>query len=394
MEPHLPAGDRFPLPLYATLTGATGQSALAWVSGCWELSGGRTLLPTTESIASWAARSNAFTEFPYALSALILASCPDVGHIEMPGGKGVSCGGPDGHVECANGNAFVPAGSSLRELTTQERGITAKANVDYKKRKKGVAPAIRAKTAFVFATPRRWPGAVKWSDAKAALSDWKEVKAITADQLAMWVGTVPWKAGLFGTPDLYSLWDVWVDYRAMAGNVDLSAKFVVAGRSQQANEVRRWHADVRSAKRKLKIYGASEQEIGHFIAACVSGVSKPLLRETLWHTTIVMRKDDSAVNLGGINSKHTVIASEGRTIPAANRLAKEYGCGVIICCTSKVPVALPTGRDFDTLALPRPDNKKVIELVVGQGYDAAQAAKVCKDSEFDYAKLCRRILSC
>ena len=67
-------------------------------------------------------------------SRLAWETTPDAVRLGFPAGSGTSAGDWDGSIRAITGNAFVPAGLSVWELSVQKSGIEAKADDDYGKR--------------------------------------------------------------------------------------------------------------------------------------------------------------------------------------------------------------------------------------------------------------------
>jgi hypothetical protein len=80
----------------------------------------------------------------------------------------------------------VPEGVSYWEFgTDQQPG--GKAERDYKARLASIKKAERAKSTFVFVTPRNWPGKAAWEEKKHKAGAWKAVRAFDASDLEQWL---------------------------------------------------------------------------------------------------------------------------------------------------------------------------------------------------------------
>src|SRR6266436_1098094 len=82
----------------------------------------------------WANRREAQAELPRLVRRLVHATVERPRRVTFPAGEGVQLGGWDGQVEVEEGNAWVPAGRSVWELSV-DKGIAKKASDDYEKRK-------------------------------------------------------------------------------------------------------------------------------------------------------------------------------------------------------------------------------------------------------------------
>src|ERR1700683_2266807 len=76
-------------------------------------------------------------------------------------------------------------------MSTEKRGITAKADRDYKKRKKNPLEYSAAKCTFIFVTTHRWTQKDKWVASKKAENVWKDVIAYDAVNLEEWLRDAP-----------------------------------------------------------------------------------------------------------------------------------------------------------------------------------------------------------
>jgi len=151
---------------------------------------------TAEHLSSWAKKPEARTLLPDLARRLILASGAKLRRLDLPGGSAVDRRGFDGVVEAGPGNPWIPEGRSVWELSCQA-DPRSKAGADLAKRSRATNPEERARTTFVFVTPRRWGGKAKWKESVQA-EGWKEVRACDADDLVQWLEATPAVALWFG----------------------------------------------------------------------------------------------------------------------------------------------------------------------------------------------------
>jgi addiction module HigA family antidote len=107
--------------------------------------------------------------------------------VDFPGNDDAERPGWDGLVEASAGTPWVPIGRSGWEF-----GVTAdiktKADNDFTKSVKATPnKKDRAKTTFVFVTPRRWAGKATWIEAQKLVGGWKEVRVYDASDLEQWL---------------------------------------------------------------------------------------------------------------------------------------------------------------------------------------------------------------
>ncbi|MDE0420565.1 MAG: addiction module antitoxin [Gammaproteobacteria bacterium] len=144
------------------------------------------LLPTANDLESWAERHEARDLLPVLLRTLVNSTCDGLQRVDFPGRDDSQRSGWDGRVETTEGNPWVPNGGSGWEFGTDAR-VGRKANEDYRKRTKGTHEADRRRLAFVFVTPRRWPGKEAWLEDRQREGQWRTVCVWDASDLEQWL---------------------------------------------------------------------------------------------------------------------------------------------------------------------------------------------------------------
>ena len=198
---------------------------------------------TRHDLRQWARTSDAAAVFPKLVRSLIAETEPSVERLHMPAGTGVASPGWDGVVRCARGNRFVPAGTSVWELTTQQDGTHSKAVEDYAKRVKDSTPDQGFETAYVAAACAPWTGAQEFASEYSGEGDFSRVSALNVDDLEEWlscaIATTVWMREQIGEPTvgirpLARWWENW-----LAGTTTrLDERFVLAGREETATDLR------------------------------------------------------------------------------------------------------------------------------------------------------------
>ena len=134
---------------------------------------------------------------------------------QFPADEGTQRKGWDGILEVDQGNAWVPTGKSAWEIGTDKDAL-GKANDEYNKRTKDPGSIDPKTSAFIFVTPRKWEGKIKWQDEKRAEGKWQDIRVYDSDDLEQWLEIAPavdaWLARLRnkippGVQDLSSHWD-------------------------------------------------------------------------------------------------------------------------------------------------------------------------------------------
>lgn len=177
------------------------------------------LLATANDLESWADTHEARDLLAVLLRTLVNSTCGGLQLVDFPGRDDSQRPGWDGRVDTTEGNPWIPDGASAWEFGT-DIGVGQKANDDYRKRTKGADETDRRRLAFVFVTPRRWPGKEAWLKDRQAEGQWRRVCAWDASDLEQWLEqSIPgqvWLEGCRGrnTRGVKSLDRCWVEWCA------------------------------------------------------------------------------------------------------------------------------------------------------------------------------------
>ena len=136
-------------------------------------------------IVEWSKTKEAQSELPRLIRRLV-NRCSTITAISFPSGDSVSQSGWDGEVSTDVGNAWVPKGKSVWELSCQQTA-TVKANSDYTKRTKATPKSIRQKTAYVAVSAAKWTQSKTWVKDRSQLKEWKSIIAYGPDDLEQWL---------------------------------------------------------------------------------------------------------------------------------------------------------------------------------------------------------------
>jgi hypothetical protein len=165
------------------------------------------------------------------------ATVPKASQVDFPAWEGTQRSGYDGVVATTEGNAFVPAGTSIWEIGTSNE-IQDKANEDFHKR-------TALETTYIFVTPRKWTGKITWRNEKNGLGHWKQVRAYDSDDLEQWLETVPavsvWFGRMLGQrpPGADDVERYWESVSALT-EPSLQSDVFVASRGDQEKKVIEW----------------------------------------------------------------------------------------------------------------------------------------------------------
>lgn len=177
------------------------------------------LAPKARDIEDWVERNiGGRIRLSVFLRTLVNSTTANLTLVDFPGNDDAERPGWDGRTECEAPNPWVPAGIGGWEFGTNA-DVKGKADDDYAKSVKAVLASERKDIAFIFVTPRHWPGKEAWVKAKAAKKQWREVRAYDSSDLEQWMEqSVPGQAWFaaerndasIGTQSLDKCWDDWM----------------------------------------------------------------------------------------------------------------------------------------------------------------------------------------
>ncbi len=223
-----------------------------------------------DDLLRWAGTVAARTEFPRLIRRLVLETVPDVVQLGFPAGSGTSAGGWDGSVRTITGNAFVPAGLSVWELSV-EKGVTGKADEDYAKRTSPPDGSPASDAVYVEAILRPWQARDAWAAGKRADGRWRDVLAYGVDKAEEWLESAPvahaWVSELLGFgPYGYRAAEAWWRDWARATAPALPSGVVLAGRDQAVATLTN---RLEATPTVTTVKGGSLEEVLAFIAGVV-----------------------------------------------------------------------------------------------------------------------------
>lgn len=251
-----------------------------------------------QAIADWAAKVGAYHELPRLIRRLIWATLSprEIKNISFPAGADVQLPGFDGHLETIGSNPWVPEGRSVWELSVQKQSAS-KASNDYVKRRDGLEPSRRGELAYIAVSAQRWKDKTKqeWTDSKNG-DGWKEVRLITAVELAEWLARAPALAVSFaeeigrlpqGLMPLDFAWKTW----SQRSNPPTTQELVLVGRAeQQTRLVERLAAGVEG----IVVEADSPNEAYGFILAVLTGSDDEEVRDRFASRSLVVTESDRA----------------------------------------------------------------------------------------------------
>ena len=256
------------------------QASGAGASGSEESSAGerlanhvhRRLRVGRDDLLGWARTEGAGLKLGELVRRLIRETTPDGTRIDFSSGVGALSGGWDGLVECDGAHPYVPIGRSGWELST-DRNAQRKAESDYNKRRTKVPEEERAAMVYVAVNCGPWIKAREFADKRSAEGEFREVRALNADDLVAWLGEAPeattWLREETGQPvegvePLSQWWRRWLE----STSSPLGDGVVLAGRREAADKLRRTCANGGIV---TVGGGVHREEVLAFVAAALAG---------------------------------------------------------------------------------------------------------------------------
>ena len=144
---------------------------------------------TANTLEQWSDNREAQEKLPDLVRRL-LAAAGRVRYLSMPAGDSINQPGVDGRIIYQGSHPFIPDGESVWEMGCT-KDVRKKANDDYHKRTDEYPEHRRKQITYVQVTPRRWRGKEEWIEERRKEGNWKDVKALDADNLEMWLQQHP-----------------------------------------------------------------------------------------------------------------------------------------------------------------------------------------------------------
>ena len=226
-----------------------------------------------DGLAQLAGLHESQTLLPWLVRQLILATTPGLRELRLPDAEGIRKPGFDGIVETVSGNAWVPDGRSVWELSTTG-SPQSKSQSDFTKRTETTDDDERHATTFVTVQLAEWPNVQRWCSQRRAEAKWRDVRAYDLDDLVAWLEVAPsvWfqlseRLGI-KTPAVISA-RAWWQRRLNSTKPPLHADVLLAGRDAEA---KRLDHRIRSGKGTTTVVAPSTDEAIEFaLAALIDG---------------------------------------------------------------------------------------------------------------------------
>lgn len=258
------------------------------------------LFVSANSLRNWAETGQSPSVLPHIVRRLILATGNGISELDFPAYESVQRPGFDGVVDCTDGNAWLPAGRSVWELSTED-GVRGKAQSDFEKRtldpKTRTPDEEQRRSYFIFLTPRRFNQKVEWAATQSRLPDchWRGVRAYDADDIEQWVESAPvgiqaWLGRKLGVrPDgVVDLAEFWSGVSTCT-EFSLTPEVFIAGRTKIVQQIEDWLSKDAS---HLPVVSRSPNEVIDFFAATVAAM--PIeQRERIEACSVIVRNREA-----------------------------------------------------------------------------------------------------
>ena len=319
---------------------------------------------------------------------LVKQSVPPPTVCRIPYGDAVNQPGWDGLVEIAQDFLeYIPSGASYWEIGTGANPQN-KATTDFKKRTETLSDDERAKSSFVFVTPRSslsggWnePEQTKWRDNRKN-SGWKLIRIIDGVKLADWLRESPavgrWmakKLGLTGTlGGLTTPTDYWELVLAESASDDppLPPKLFTEGRSNACEAL---HSVFEGKTQSLLLFAEGPKDVADFVAAYLLTL-EPNIAWGYANRCLYINDEEAWRSIVETRSAHVLVADPRLELEMEERadlqaLARQRGHAMVIplCGAS-------SGNSPEILKLQSPSQSQIESVLKDSGYSDIRAKEL------------------
>ena len=200
---------------------------------------------TAKNVENWAVGNlEARSLLAVLLRKLVNSTGQDLTLVDFPGYDEAERKGWDGRVDAGSATQWIPVGKSGWEFGCNE-DPKKKADKDHSARVKAIPPNERAEMHFVFVTPHSWDAKDKWRKEKAALGEWKSVRAYDASDIEQWLEqslqAQRWLSEKLGIPydGVYSLDERWHAFASVT-DPELSKELFAPSVEHYKSIVKNW----------------------------------------------------------------------------------------------------------------------------------------------------------
>ena len=319
-------------------------------------------------IKNWADMPDAPSTFPKLIANLVLATVPDLSHIDIPGGSSVWMPGWDGLLSVEEGNEWIPEGDVACEFSVGG-DPQDKASENYRKRTRESLRIDKTSSTFIFFSPRVWDADKRrrWVERRQQQGEWADVRAYDATDLVNWLynapGVADWFARLIGKlPDegfvyLNDWWENW----STGTQPNISPQLVLAGRTDESSEVMNWFTGPASS---FYVQGETHDEAIAFLAASALN-SNDYVCAAFMAKAVIVETPDAWKSL--FRQRNPTVLIRNFEGDASSQLAVRAGHHVIVPLDSSQQ---PLGQG---VKLPRIGRNETVEALKSMGLSETQA---------------------
>lgn len=325
-------------------------------------------------LETWASHLDARATLPSLVRRLVHAITSGVTLSRFPAEEGTQRRGWDGQLDAPQGNAWVPAGRSVWEVST-DSDPKGKATEDYRKRTAAIDPAWAEGTTFVFVTPRKWEGKHEWEEERRREALWRDVRVIDSADLEEWLERAPavdaWLAALLGRrpPGVLDLSTHWL-LVSQSTDPNLPPDVFLTGRTDITRALR--GILDRPAQQTL-MSATSPEEMIHFVAA-VFGPQSADDEDPLVGRAVIVENRESWDQLCGHPSPLLLIQASACSLDAA-QITRAIKAGHHVL--SPAPLCARPGQG--SLRLPRLPRFELGQALESTGFDDQRASRLARE---------------
>lgn len=324
---------------------------------------------------------------PELIYLLVKQSEPPPTVCRIPYGDAVNQPGWDGLVEIDQSFLeYVPAGVSYWEIGTDAKPRD-KATTEFKKRTDAMPDEERAKSTFVFVTPRSsasggWnqPEQAKWLKSRED-SGWKDIRIIDGVKLADWLCEFPAigyrmakEIGLTGTlGGLNTPTEHWNLIRSQGGKGDppLPPELFTTSRDAACNAL---EAVFAGESQRLLLFSESERDVDDFVAAYLQILEQTKSQEYA-SRCLFIDDDDAWRTISELRQSHILIANPRLGLDSERQnlqtIAIRKGHGVVIPLCGAL-----SGNNPEIIRLRSPSESQTVAVLKDAGFSEVRAREL------------------
>lgn len=334
---------------------------------------------------------------------LVRQSVNELNVCRIPYGDQVNQPGMDGLVEAGDSyREFVPGGTSYWEIGTGG-DPQSKATDDFRKRTGALDDEDRARSAFVFVTPRS-AGSDGWDEPRQSKwlkrykdKGWAIIRIIDGVKLADWLREFPaigrWMANKIGlAPGLSGLitpaehWEI-IQSSKGAADPSLPEKLFIVGRDNAVSALRELFE---KRSQRLLLFAESEGDVEDFVSAYLSSLDEDT-SQLYGNHCLFISDEDAWRSIAETRKSHVLVAHPKLVLESENSdlqtLATRNGHAVVI------PICGAwSGESREIIRLRSPSQSQIEVALTEADYPAVRARELAGVGDNRLSALRRHLL--